>query len=267
MGLTKGQVLRLVNDYIGVIDGYLGQPLKFTYRTHREFYPIYCELNSIDPDSMEGITRERFITILLSAKPTDQAKIIRGIFKKFPPDCIISHQDAISCNGVSTDLGLEFAKRIAIQGEYLKIAEELERNSLSAISNIIDSETALKALRDAEILLKERGAQSSIDRVHTIFHAFLISICKKNQFVFNDDNSITGLFKIIKERHPAFSQDSQNEIGKIIRSLGNVIDALNPIRNHRSLAHPNDNLLPEEDAQFVIDVAVVCIQYIGRKVK
>lgn len=44
MGLTKGQVLRLVNEYIGVKDGYLGLPERerFTYRSHFEFYSQYC---------------------------------------------------------------------------------------------------------------------------------------------------------------------------------------------------------------------------------
>jgi hypothetical protein len=30
-------VVRVVNDYIGVSGGYLGD---FTYRTHQEFYPV-----------------------------------------------------------------------------------------------------------------------------------------------------------------------------------------------------------------------------------
>jgi len=82
MVLTKGLIIRLVNDYIGVCGGYLGEPesLRFSYRTHREFYPVYCDLDSINPDVMEGTTRERFIAILFGAESKVQAKIIRGIF-------------------------------------------------------------------------------------------------------------------------------------------------------------------------------------------
>jgi len=270
MGLTKGQILRLVNDYIGVNGGHLGLPekLKFSYRTHNEFYPMYCELDSIDTESAEGnTTREKFINILLKAKPADQAKIIRGVFKKFPAECTINNNAAISFNRISIEEGIEISQREQFQKEYLKLANELENNSLSALPNFIDSETALKALKDAEILLRENGAQSAVDRVHTTFHAFLIFVCKKNKFAFNNDDSITTLLKILQQNHPNLKTDSPNETGKIMRSLATVVDTLNPIRNQRSLAHPNENLLCEEDAKFVIDIVMACTEYLASKTK
>lgn len=45
--------MKIVNRYIGVRDGYLGD---FTYRTHAEFYPEYCGLD-IDPATYPGTTR------------------------------------------------------------------------------------------------------------------------------------------------------------------------------------------------------------------
>jgi hypothetical protein len=41
-GLTRQEIARLVNRYIGVSGGYLGD---FSYRTHAEFYPEYCDLD------------------------------------------------------------------------------------------------------------------------------------------------------------------------------------------------------------------------------
>ena len=58
--LSIGDILKLVNEYIGVHGGYLGD---FTYRTHREFYPQFCDVE-VDPDQYEGTTRERFIKVL-----------------------------------------------------------------------------------------------------------------------------------------------------------------------------------------------------------
>jgi hypothetical protein len=72
--------MRLVNLYIGVADGYLGD---FTYRTHREFYPPYCDLD-VNPDNHQGTTRQRFIEIVSSRPPHEQAKIIRGVLEKYP---------------------------------------------------------------------------------------------------------------------------------------------------------------------------------------
>ena len=42
VGLPKGEIIRLVNGYIGVYSGYFGD---FSYRTHSEFYPEYCEVD------------------------------------------------------------------------------------------------------------------------------------------------------------------------------------------------------------------------------
>lgn len=80
--LTKSEVFRLVNDYIGVQGGYLGD---FSRRTHAEFYPYYCDLDDLNVDEYEGgTTRYTFINILEKVDPISQAKIIRGIFRKYP---------------------------------------------------------------------------------------------------------------------------------------------------------------------------------------
>ncbi|HLO51401.1 MAG TPA: hypothetical protein VK211_23515 [Kamptonema sp.] len=79
--LKKSEIYRLVNDYIGVSGGYLNE---FSYRTHYEFYPHYCDLE-IDVANYEpGTTREKFIRILEESNRLDQAKILKGVFKKLP---------------------------------------------------------------------------------------------------------------------------------------------------------------------------------------
>ena len=58
--MTRPEIYSLVNDYIGVDGGCLRD---FTYRTHQEFYPYYCDVD-IDPLTLAGLTaRERFIHI------------------------------------------------------------------------------------------------------------------------------------------------------------------------------------------------------------
>ena len=80
MPLSKGQVIQVVNRYIGVAGGYLGD---FSYRTHADFYPEYCNLDC-DPSNMGGTTRERFITIMGNAPTGHQARILRGVVARFP---------------------------------------------------------------------------------------------------------------------------------------------------------------------------------------
>jgi hypothetical protein len=79
--LKQSEIYRLVNDYIGVSGGYLNG---FSYRTHYEFYPGYCDLPINVADYEPGTTREKFIRILEQASPLVQSKILKGIFKKFP---------------------------------------------------------------------------------------------------------------------------------------------------------------------------------------
>jgi len=66
--LKKSDIYRLVHDYIGVYDGYLGD---FSYKTHREFYPYYCDLEINVKDYEPGTTREKFMRILEEASPLD----------------------------------------------------------------------------------------------------------------------------------------------------------------------------------------------------
>lgn len=85
--LTDQEIKLLVYEYIGVQNGYLGD---FSYKTHREFYRTYCNLN-INPDSIEGTTRKRFITILENANAVVQAKIIKGVLTKYPISFFLSN--------------------------------------------------------------------------------------------------------------------------------------------------------------------------------
>lgn len=62
--LTPGEIHKLVNNYIGVSGGYLGD---FSYRSHREFY-LDLDLD-FNPANLGGTTRQRFIQILSEAAP------------------------------------------------------------------------------------------------------------------------------------------------------------------------------------------------------
>jgi WD40 repeat protein len=79
-GLSNLEIMKIVNRYIGVFGGYLGD---FSYRTHADFYHEYCDLD-INPYDYEGTTRERFIQILKNSPPNVQATIVRGVLERFP---------------------------------------------------------------------------------------------------------------------------------------------------------------------------------------
>ncbi len=87
--LKRSEIYRLVNDYIGVSEGYLNG---FSYKTHTEFYPYYCDLDNINVTEYEpASTREKFIRILETANPLTQAQILKGVFKKFSVSSFEEH--------------------------------------------------------------------------------------------------------------------------------------------------------------------------------
>jgi hypothetical protein len=97
--------------------------------------------------------------------------------------------------------------------------------------------------------------------------AICVSISAK---VLDDtDASITHLYKIIREKHPAFSDlgPRSEDITNVLNALATVIDSLNPIRNHGSIAHPNEDVLDEPEAILVINAIRTLLNYFEVRIK
>src|SRR3989344_6619053 len=150
--LTNTDIIKIVNGYIGVNGGYLGEdyPGRFSYKTHEEFYPLYCDLE-IDPDQYEGTTRERFIKILQSQDNKNQAKILRGIIAKYPLNKFTESQQ------VNKKKDYEYILNLIIKLEGMYYVEEPKLT--------ITSEVVQKAIEDAETLIQKNGATSGVDRI------------------------------------------------------------------------------------------------------
>lgn len=250
--LTRPEIYKIVNDYIGVSGGYLGD---FSYNTHREFYPYYCDLDMDVSKYEPGTTREKFIKILEKSPPLDQAKILKGILGKYPVAYFLEEKQN---------------RKQVLYDEIKNLITRLEAGqSINSPNLTITSEVVERAIRDAKTLIKESGATSGVDRIHTALHGYLIAVCRSENIPVKENSSITELFKLLKERHPAFQAQvpSHDDIVKIQRSISNIIDALNTLRNKGSVAHPNDNLLKEDEAMFVINVSQAILHYINVKTK
>jgi hypothetical protein len=125
-----------------------------------------------------------------------------------------------------------------------------------------------RALSDAEKLLKSSGATSALDRIHTAFHGFLEALCNDQGISFEANNSLTELFKLLRQKHPAFiiTGPRAEEINRIIRTMANILDSLNTLRNQTSVAHPNEELLHEPEAMLVINGTKTLLHYINDKI-
>lgn len=247
-GLTSQEVMIIVNRWIGVDAGYLGD---FSYRTHAEFYPEYCNL-AYDPYELDGTTRERFIEILSDAPPHDQAKIVRGVLARFPIDA----EDAPPTRSE------ELRERL------LEAAERIESCPAVGVPNLqTSSDTVQKALRDAETLIGTSEAGNAVDRVHTALQGYLIALCESAEIDHDQSDSITTLFKRLRREHRGL-QDSgprADDVESVLRALATIVDKLQPVRNRASLAHANPRLLAEPEATLVINAARSIFHYLDMK--
>lgn len=132
----------------------------------------------------------------------------------------------------------------------------------------ITSQTVEQALRDAETLIRTSGAPNALDRVHTAFHAYLRVICAEAGIVVADDADITSLFSRLRQQHTKLKitdLSAERMMNDVMRGLARAIDALNPVRNHNSLAHPNPLLNPPE-AMLAINAMRTMLHYIDSRI-
>ena len=160
-----------------------------------------------------------------------------------------------------TEIG-SYIRFVAVELDTTEGPEPVASPVLEITSDIVE-----RALRDAERLLATEGATSCVDRVHTAFHGYLRALATRTGLTVSANSSVTELFKTIRERHPSFQQTrpQQADINKVMRSLANVVDTLNPIRNQASVAHPNEALLEEPEAMLVINSVKSLLHYLNAR--
>jgi len=244
--LRSSEIHWVVHQYVGVEGGYLGD---FSYRTHREFYSAFCDLN-LDLDAFTGnTTRERFVAILSGVEGHQQAAILRGIARKYPQ-------------------GGEHFRTPQAYRKLLELAKRCADGlSVRASSPSITSDVLKRALADANLLIQSAGPTHAVDRVHTALHAYLKAVCQAQGLEAPPNATITNLFTLFRKDHPRLRDlGSQSDtMNSVLRSLSNVIDCLNPARNHGSLAHANEALLDRDEAMLAINAARTIFQYLDAK--
>jgi hypothetical protein len=133
----------------------------------------------------------------------------------------------------------------------------------------VTSRTVEEALADARQLIASRGSVSGIDRAHTAFHGYLRALCDDAQIDAAPDASVTTLFRALTDQHPALEKSGvrSEDITRMLRALSVIVDALNPLRNRASLAHPNPVLLEQAEADLVLNCVHTLLHYLNRKLE
>lgn len=242
----------VVAHYMGdEVFGYmteLGDPHKL-----RQFYLVDCDLDIQPTSPNSGNTMERFVEVLVTQPPQNQAKILRGVQGRIPP-------------------GDYRTSRPRIQKMFEMIAAIIER--LESESTFVDSvslsspsQVVRQALEDAEHLIRRGRAPNAVAKTHTALHGYLKQMCDDESIVYDDNPSLPKLLKLLQNDHPAFKGSGlhQDKIDNVGKGLATAIHSLNEIRNQASDAHPNDELLDVCDATLAINAMRTIFHYVEEK--
>lgn len=180
--------------------------------------------------------------------PADQARILRGLIERYPP-----HE------GPPT--------RTSAHGEVLRLVERLEAGGVATVTPQITSEVVLRALTDAENLTSSSGPTSAVDRVHTVLHGYLQAVCDGIGITYQREESMVALLRKLRAGHPKLQDlgPRADDVAKILNACGAILDALLPVRNRASVAHPNRELPGEPEARLVINTGRTILHYLDDK--
>jgi hypothetical protein len=149
--------------------------------------------------------------------------------------------------------------------------EELHSEVLGMeVADIVptSTESGLAALADAQTLLRERGATSAVDRVHTGLHAFLKASCDQAGIAYPQNPTPNQLLKALLDHHPGLADlgPRSDDVRRMVRTSAAIVDAMGTLRNRASLVHPNEELLGREEALLVINLARSLLRFLDAKV-
>lgn len=224
-------------------------------KTLKEFYQIDCDLDIHPNYNYQGKIREEFRAILEIQHPHVQARILRGVLKRFSP-----YQ-----NDAPHTRTKELRKKLI--NIHNRLASHTDMVHFVTPDN--SSDAVRRALADAQNLIRTGGTPHAVDRIHTALHGYFKNLCDQENIQYDADASITKLFKRLRKDHPAFHDygPKKSEIQKVLNSIANIVDALNPIRNEASSAHPTDSLLSDAEATLAINAGLSILQYTEHKLK
>jgi hypothetical protein len=250
--LTRREIDRLVHNWIGVNGGYLG---KFSYATHDRFWRDVCDID-VNTGGSSGTTRVCFEETLFDASARDQAAVLREILELYPPPEV---PDPAKRRFRTPELHRAIRAWIA----------RLETGEIGVDVELMSApEVVRRALDDADALVRASGPQSTVDRVHTALHGYLAGLCDEVGIVVPSARpTMNQLFKALRDGHPMLADMGARpeDIARMAGSMATILDALNPVRNNASVAHPNDELLGESEAFFVINSVRTLLSYFEAK--
>jgi hypothetical protein len=145
--------------------------------------------------------------------------------------------------------------------------ESAEPQAVAAPTLASSSDVLERVLADVERSLRDGQPAHSVDRIHTALHMYLKEVAMSGGLAVGADPSMTELFKMLRQQHPALQPSGARaaDLTRVIQSMASIVDALNPIRNRASLAHPAEELLEAPEAMLVINAVHTLLHFLESK--
>ncbi len=126
--------------------------------------------------------------------------------------------------------------------------------------------TLRQAIGDAQTFIAQGKYSSAVDRVHTALHGYLRIRSDELELKYEESDMMPKLFNLLYKKWEELGASTMNEIMlKALRSASATIEALNEIRNKYSLAHPNKEIISEDEAKFVLGLTENIVNYIEKR--
>lgn len=146
----------------------------------------------------------------------------------------------------------------------------LQRNSTDLSINInmeVMTYTNIHELKKTvEDCFRENQYLNGLDRLHTLFHSYLIEICKTYDIEFHkkgnekDRYSMDSLYNKVVNYFISKDAITSDITVIILQSSKPVMKAFNDARNNHSKSHPTEQWILENEARYINGVVINTIQ-------
>jgi hypothetical protein len=231
-----------------------GYVLDFSDRTFNDFF--YETLN-IDPE-VEG----RYF----NGRGTSKAKRLRSFIERAPAPMVAKLLRSLWDYREAIGFGESPTVEQAIQTSYFITVGRFEGAShhidSSAFESFEPSETLDELIASIRRDLDAKKPHAALDRLHTYCMKRFASLVRKHGGgeCGHDDPLHSRVGRYVK--HLAAQRNLTQMSERIIKSSISVFEAMNDLRNNKSLAHDNPNLVDPDEARFIFDSVTAILRFI-----
>lgn len=233
--------------------GYL---LDFSDRTFGDFFNDEV---GVDPDATPG-------SRLFSGRGTSKAKRLRSFIERAQPNIVARALRALWEHREYSMIAGSGVREEKLREVFFRIVARFEGDDQAIDSSEIEAFEANETLQELVAAIRrdlDAGRpQAGLDRLHTYCMKRFASLIQKHGGGMCGENdplhSRVGRYVRALKAERNLTEMSE----RIIKSSISAFEAMNDIRNNKSLAHDNQSLVSMEEARFIYDSVTALLRFL-----